>query len=138
MPVHPRSDQLVLACRLVVAGWVLLGVCFAGFAAFLTVAPAGVTPAPAVMVLLPPLVIVIAVELALAWTLRCPACDRWVLLQTYGPFHPAARAWSVGGTYAPIVVDVLRRRRFTCMYCGQACRVGAPAALSDAPQPGGG
>jgi hypothetical protein len=121
-----------------VAGWVLLGVFFAGFAAILAVAPAGVTPAQVLVVLLPPLAIVVAAELALAWTLRCPACDRRVLLQTYGPFHPAARAWSVGGTYAPIVVDVLRRRRFTCMYCGRACRVGAPAAPPAAPQPGGG
>jgi hypothetical protein len=63
------------------------------------------------------------VELAIAWTLDCPACDGWVLLQTGGPFHPAARAsWGgVGGYYAPIVIDVLRHRRFTCMYCGHDC-----------------
>jgi hypothetical protein len=128
VPIHPRSGRLILACRLVVAGWVLLGVFFAGFAAFLAVAPAGVTSRQAVAVLLTPVVLVIAMETGIAWTLRCPACNGFVLLQTSGPFHPAARRWIVGGTYAPIVVDLLRHRRFTCMYCGEACRVDDPAS----------
>ena len=133
MCTYPRPGRLLLACRLVVASWVLIPLSFAALFAGL----AGLGPAEALgrtwMALVAAFVVVGIAELAIAWTLRCPACRRRVLIEVYGPFHPGARVMRLGGHYAPVVLDVLRRRRFTCMHCGHACEVdgaqaGSPAA----------
>lgn len=93
----------------------------------LTAGVTGVCPAPLYIRALQGIIavtgMVMAAELVAAFGLLCPSCHRWVLLQMHPPFHPAARAWIVGGRFGPIARDVLRRRRFTCMYCGRGCRV---------------
>lgn len=126
MHPYPKPDRLLLACRLVVAVWVLFGlfiIAVAGAVAVAAPCTVGRIPVAVPGAILAAAALAIVVELAIAWTLDCPACGGWVLLQTSGPFHPAARVrWGgLGGYYAPIVADVLRRRRFTCMYCGRDC-----------------
>ena len=125
-----KPDRLIGACRLLVAVWTLVG----SFLAVLAAGFAGAGPAAALgralMAILATAALLLAVEVTIAWSLRCPSCDGWVLLEAFRPLHPAARAGpgGLGGHYAPIVADVLRRRRFTCMYCGHTCRVAKRAA----------
>lgn len=121
MCTYPKPDRLVLACRMVVALWVLTGafitVIFPALVLYLPPEPRGY----AIVAVLAVIYVVLLAELCLAYTLACPACARPVLLQGSGPFYPGARHYPVGGYYAVVVMDVLRRRRFTCMYCGHPC-----------------
>lgn len=123
MSIFRTSNRLVLACRMVAAVWVLLALFLLSMLAMF----AGPGPAAAVGRLIQGSLvlvgIILPVELCIACTLRCPACRGWVMLETFRPIHPAARAIDPGGHYAAVVVDVLRDRRFTCMYCGRTCAV---------------
>jgi hypothetical protein len=123
MSIFRKSNRLVLACRMLVAVWMLQALfLLCMLAVFAQVGPASVVGGT-IQGSLALSVIILPIELCIAWGLRCPACRGWVLLQTFGPFHPAARIVEPGGHYAAVVLDVLRHRRFTCMYCGRTCRV---------------
>jgi hypothetical protein len=68
-------------------------------------------------------VIFIAVYMALAVTLRCPACRRRFLIESSGSKHPAALKRAHLGHWGTTVLDVTMRHQFVCMYCGTLCRV---------------
>jgi len=67
-------------------------------------------------------VILVVMYMALAVTLRCPACRRRFLIEWPGPEHSAARKppFRYWGT---TVWDVVTLHQFTCMHCGTLCRV---------------
>src|SRR5206468_2789681 len=78
--------------------------------------------------------------LALAATLRCPACRRRFLIESRGPKHPAPRR-APFGYWGTTVWDMLTRRRWTCMYCGTTCsvrRMGAAPRVPSQPVANGG
>jgi len=58
------------------------------------------------------------VYLLLAIYLKCPACSRRFLIQTYAPKSDKARTkWKMDyGAF--VVIDALSSRSFVCMYCG--------------------
>jgi hypothetical protein len=59
------------------------------------------------------------VYLALAVYLKCPSCSRRFLIQTYEPRSDKARTKWKMDYWAYVVIDVLFRRTFVCMYCGR-------------------
>lgn len=64
------------------------------------------------------LILAALVYLALAIYLKCPVCSHRFLFQTYAPKSEKARTkWGID-YWAFVVVDVLLRRNFVCMYCG--------------------
>lgn len=109
---------------MVVAIWVLLALFFAVLFAGL----AGLWPGEAMgwmlQVILASLAVLVPLQIGTALGLRCPACRGFVTLETFRPTHPAARVVDPGGRYAAVVLDVVRLRRFTCMYCGREYHVG--------------
>ena len=72
------------------------------------------------------LAVLFPVQVATTLGLRCPACRGFVTLETFRPVHPSARRIDPVGRYGAVVVDVVRERRFTCMYCGREHRLGPP------------
>jgi len=63
------------------------------------------------------------IYLALAVTLRCPACGRRLLVESREPKHPSARRARYCDSWGTVVRDVLRSRQCVCMYCGAHCRI---------------
>lgn len=121
--MYPRPLRLLVACWMVAAVWGL----FALFILALFTAFAGLGCDEAVGRVLQGIMVTIMVlmplQIGVTLGLRCPDCRGWVTLETYRPPHPAARVMPLGGRYAAVVLDVLRERRFTCMYCGREHRV---------------
>ena len=58
------------------------------------------------------------VYLALAIYLKCPLCYRRFLIQTYDAKSDKARTKWKMDYWAFVVIDVLLKRSFVCMYCG--------------------
>ncbi len=57
--------------------------------------------------------------------LRCPGCrGRFLLESWWRPRHPGARRIGAFDYHGTAVVDVIRYRRITCMYCGRLWEVG--------------
>jgi len=54
----------------------------------------------------------------LAFGARCPECADYVFVEKPGEKHPAARKRRYLNHWATVVIDILSRREFTCMYCG--------------------
>jgi hypothetical protein len=75
------------------------------------------------LVVLSAFVVLMAAYIGLAFTLRCPGCTRRFLVESRGGKHPAARKAQHLGHWGTVVLDIIRHRQFTCMYCGALCRV---------------
>lgn len=122
--MYPRPLRLLIACWMVAAMWALLAlfflVLFAGLAGFGSDAAMG----RVLQAILVSGGVLVPLQITVTLGLRCPACRGWATLETFRPFHPAARVTMLGGRYAAVVLDVLRERRFTCMYCGREHRLG--------------
>jgi hypothetical protein len=58
------------------------------------------------------------VSIPLALSLKCPCCARRFLYQSYETKHANARTKWKMDYWAYVVIDVLCRRTFVCMYCG--------------------
>lgn len=120
--MYPKPLRLLIACWMIAVVWGLLAL----FLPALFIGVAGV--ASEVMMPLAAgsimgVFVLIPMQIIVTLGLRCPACNGYVTMETFGPFHPAARITTMGGRYAAVVLDVLRERRFTCMYCGREHRV---------------
>jgi hypothetical protein len=71
------------------------------------------------LVLLSAVVVVWGGYLGLAISLRCPACRQHFFIEKRGPKHAAARKAQYFDYWGTTVLDIIRRREFTCMYCGE-------------------
>lgn len=69
-------------------------------------------------------VVLMAAYMGLAFSLRCPACRRRFLVESRGATHPEARKAQPLSRWGTMVLDIIRHRQFTCMYCGILYRVG--------------
>jgi len=116
---YPRALALVIAAHLVVTAWISIGL----FLLLVLLAAAGLRPGA--FMFLPPGIFVAAaaVYFALVVSLRCNSCSRRVLLQstTTPPYAEPLRGLNAWGS---IVVRVVSRAPFRCMYCGQRYHVG--------------
>ncbi len=65
------------------------------------------------------LVIIAPIYVLLALQLRCPSCSRRFLIEDLKPKHPAAHKLPWLDHWATTAIDVVRWKKFTCMYCGQ-------------------
>ncbi len=64
-------------------------------------------------------IIIAAIGVTTSLLHRCPNCNRRFLIEIPGSKHVSAR--KVGGLdfWATVVIDVLSKGRFVCMYCGE-------------------
>jgi hypothetical protein len=69
------------------------------------------------------LIIVGAGALPLMLYLKCPSCSKRLMESYYG----AHTKWKID-YWAYVVIDVLRRRTFKCMYCGTECFINTERA----------
>ena len=67
-------------------------------------------------------VILLVMYIALALTLRCPACRQRFLIERRGPKHSAAHKPPFGH-WGTTVWHVVTLHQFTCMHCGAFCRL---------------
>jgi len=68
-------------------------------------------------------VLIWEIYLALALTLRCPACGRCFLVEPRGAKPPGARRARYCDNWGTVVRDVIRGRQCACMHCGAHCRI---------------
>lgn len=112
---HPRT--LMAACISVLVTWSATGV----FIGMVLVGSLGIPDEqlrkPGLICLFV-LLLAGVVSLLLALYLECPVCSRRFLIQTYDPKSENARTkWGLD-YWAFVVLDVLLRNSFVCMYCG--------------------
>jgi len=58
-----------------------------------------------------------------ALSVRCPCCQRRILVTSGAQPHPRARRLWVFPGYKILVIDIVRRGRFFCYHCGEECSV---------------
>jgi len=64
------------------------------------------------------------IAIAFAFRFRCPVCDRRLLVQGFGPWHPARKILFPGiASWIAVAFDIARHRKFTCLHCGEKCAV---------------
>ena len=119
-PLHPQATRLLLAARLVFVAWVSLALLAIqiGLSLFFT---------PDELWLLHPdifailLIFQLTVAIGYIWAavgVKCSTCGRHMFFEDLGPKHASApRVWSMDH-WASTVMEILRFRRCSCMYCG--------------------
>jgi len=65
-----------------------------------------------------------ATYLFFAFTLRCENCGERLFLERNKTKHPTAKKIKGLDYWASAVIDVLRHRQLTCMYCGECYLIG--------------
>lgn len=120
MVVFPNPRTLKVACISVLVGWVSVVICFGTLVAgYITQNDDQLRTLAFCSIVV--LIFAALVYLALAIYLKCPACSRRFLIQTYEPKSDKARTkWNMD-YWTFVVIDTLFRRSFVCMYCGTKC-----------------
>jgi hypothetical protein len=113
----PRPLLLLTACHILFFAWAELFL-FVGLFSVAAVTKAEHVTAWSVIAL-GGLAIVAPIYVVLAFQLRCPSCRRRFLIEDMKQKHPAARKLPWIDHWATTSIDVVRWRKFTCMYCGQ-------------------
>lgn len=115
---HSRSSAILLACNAVAAGWMLL----VAFLILFAVGTAGAGSAALAWLAGVALFGVIgagATYLFFAFALRCENCGRHLFVERNEAKHPTAKKLRGLDYWASAVIDVMRHRQLTCMYCGE-------------------
>jgi hypothetical protein len=66
------------------------------------------------------------VFLPLAFSFRCPHCDRFVLVQDWRTLQPARKRVLAAlglASWVAVVFDIVLNHEFTCMHCAERCLV---------------
>ena len=118
MAVFPNPRALKVACISVLVGWISIVICFGTLiAGYITHNDEQLRILAFCSIVV--LILSALVYLALAIYLKCPLCSRRFLIQTYETKSDKARTkWKID-YWAFVVIDVLLRRSFVCMYWGQ-------------------
>ena len=63
--------------------------------------------------------------LPLAFSFRCPHCQRFVLVEDWRTLSIRKRVLSALGlaSWVPVVFDIVLHHEFTCMHCAERCLV---------------
>jgi hypothetical protein len=131
--VHPHPLRLLAACWMVVAIWVLFVLSFVALLAGLAGLGDGEAMGRVFQGILASLAVLVPLQIATTLGVRCPACRGFVTLETFRPVHPSARSIDPIGRYGAVVLNVVRERRFTCMYCGCEHRLAPRSPARPAP-----
>ena len=113
---YKKSLRLLFACYFVISAWlVLIGL-------LLVILVASTTSSTKLNFifagLLIALIVIVAGYVLLAWSLRCEACGKSLLIEA-GVLHKNARKRKSLDHWATIILDVLLVGKFRCMYCGE-------------------
>jgi hypothetical protein len=115
--LFPYPRILMAACVSVLVVWASVGIFLVMLLVASIVKLDEQTRAPALVTMFV-LILAGVVGLLLALYLKCPACSRRILIQTYDAKSDKARTkWKLD-YWAFVVIDVLLRGSFVCMYCG--------------------
>ena len=118
MAVFPDPRSLKVACISVLVGWISIAICFGTLVAgYITQNDDQLRSLAFCSIVV--LILAALVYLAFAIYLKCPVCARRFLIETYEPKSPKARTKWKMDYWAFVVIDVLLRRSFICMYCGE-------------------
>ena len=117
---HPRT--LMVACNSVLVGWISIVICFGTLVAgYITHNDDQLRALAFCSIVV--LIFSALVYLTLAIYLKCPSCARRFLYQSDETKHANARTKWKMDYWAYVVIDILCRRTFVCMYCGSECFV---------------
>jgi len=107
----------MVACNSVLVGWISIVICFGTFVAgYITQNDDQLRALAFCSIVV--LIFSALVYLTLAIYLKCPSCARRFLYQSDETKHANARTKWKMDYWAYVVIDVLFRRSFVCMYCG--------------------
>ena len=116
---YPKQQLLRAAAMVVAIAWASILAFIVALAAILVLAAFDV-PVSALPFVIPMFVTLVMaiIYLGLAFRIRCRVCANHVLIQktTQPPFQETRQGFD---GWATIVLRVLRRQPFRCMYCGQ-------------------
>jgi hypothetical protein len=73
-------------------------------------------------------VAVALVHLVLAFTHKCPVCEKHPTVQGFKPVHPASVSQSKLSGWAGVVASVVRNSSFVCIHCGTEFTLNEPRA----------
>lgn len=122
MAVFPNPRALKVACISVLVCWISIVIIFGTLiAGYITHNDEELRTLALCSIVL--LILAGLVYLALAIYLKCSLCSRRFLIQTYEPKSDKARTKWKMDYWAFVVIDVLFRRSFVCMYCGAKYQV---------------
>ena len=113
---YENSLKLLIACYFVISAWlVLIGLLLV----ILVASTTGSTKLNLTFAgLLISLIIIVLGYGLLAWSLRCEACGKSLLIEA-GVLHKNARKRKGLDHWATTILDVLLVGKFRCMYCGE-------------------
>lgn len=114
--LFPKPGTLRAACIIVTIAWLALGLALL-LGLIGSIGGIDYLGQPALVCLFI-LILSVLSYIPIAFSLRCPTCSRRFLLQSDELKHGNARTkWRLD-YWAFVVVDVLLRNSFVCMYCG--------------------
>jgi hypothetical protein len=83
-----------------------------------------------VVIALPVFLISHLIAIVVAFRFRCPACHRRLLVQGFGPWHPARRILFPGiASWIAVAFDIARHREFTWLHCRERSSVRSNKSL---------
>lgn len=134
MAVHPQSRLIHLVAIFVVLAWLfLIGLVISMVCGMLNCA---LLAKPLFLYSGVALVVTCVVALAPAALIKCPNCGEKMLKQTYKPKHVSAARYPALDYWSSAVIDCVRKKQITCMYCGTSfvCDAAAPVAIRGQPR----
>jgi DNA-directed RNA polymerase subunit RPC12/RpoP len=116
MAKHPQYRVILLASVLVIVAWLFL----AGLLVSMTcgMLNCSTTAKPFFIYSSISLIIICLITLPIASIVRCSRCGGKMLKQSYKQKHQYAARYPLLDYWSSAVIDCLRKRRITCMYCG--------------------
>ena len=116
---YPNGYLLLFASLLVLFAWCILAIFIFYFLFYLL----GASLPPVLESLSLPLVGALVffglMYIVVGSRLRCIQCGNHILIENNLPKHPLAHRIKGFSYWATVVIDILFRRQFACMYCGQ-------------------
>ena len=123
--LHPQARLAIIAAWLVIGAWCVLALLIVQLilGQFQAVRGAWFLEASIFVSLLSALIVLGVFYALLAFSLRCQACGKRFYVEAPGPKDSNARRIFGMDHWASAVIDILRRGKCTCMYCGALVRV---------------
>jgi DNA-directed RNA polymerase subunit RPC12/RpoP len=116
MNAHPQSRLILLVAILVMLAWLFLaGLVISMVCGMLN---CSVLAKSAFLYSAAALVLSCVVALVPAALIKCPNCGEKMLKQTYKPQHARATRYPALDYWSSAVIDCVRKKQITCMYCG--------------------
>lgn len=121
MREYPQHRLIQLDALTVVLAWLAL-VCILALL-FFGLASSAFASDGVIIVMVVIFILFSLAHFFLSFQHRCPECLKHPTIQGFSPVHPKARAQSGMQGWTRVVWDVLRKRQFSCIHCGETYHV---------------